>query len=83
MMCGYKICLLVKGMQNDLNACKLILVRKFECKNGKKEKSKGKAYKKFIYANNEHLHQHQKKYLLYIQCLLVEKFNVPHMGCIL
>ena len=83
MMCGCEICILVKGMQNDLNAYRLLLLRKFENKNGKKAKMKAKAYKKYVYDNDEHLHVHPKKALLCIQCPPIENFNVPHMGCII
>ena len=39
-------------MQNDLNAYRLTLIRKFESENDKKAKSKANAYKNSIYANN-------------------------------
>ena len=61
MMCGCEICILIKGMQNDLNAYRLLLLRKFENKNGKKAKIKAKAYKKYAYDNDEHLYVHPKK----------------------
>ena len=83
MMCGCEICILVKGMQNDLNAYRLLLLRKFESKNGSRAKTKAKAYKKYVYNNDEHLHVHPKKVLLCIQCPPIENFNVPHMGCII
>ena len=61
MMCECEICILVKGKQNKLNAYKLLLIRKFENENGKKTKIKAKAYKKYVYDNDEHLHVHPKK----------------------
>ena len=83
MMRGYEICILEKGIQNDLNAYRLLLLRKFESKNVTKAKIKAKVYKKYVYDNDEHLRVHPKIAFLCIQCPSIENFNVPHMGCII
>ena len=83
MICGCEICILVKGMKNDLNAYMSILIRKFKSKKDKNAKAKAKTYKKSIYDNNGHLHEYPKKILLCIQCPSIENFNMTHMGCIL
>ena len=62
MMCGCEICILIKGMQKDLNAYRLILMKLNESKKSKIAKRKAKLYKKmfmtimniFIHIQKEH-----------------------------